>query len=48
MLIIPNTTVNCAITYTRECNVLWGEPERVIEVCSRLSLTVEDGALSLT
>ena len=32
----------------RECNALWGEPERVIEVCCRFSSTVEDGALSLS
>ena len=34
--------------YTRECNTLWGEPEQAIEVCCRLSSTVEDGPLSLT
>ena len=28
--------------HTRECNALWGEPERAIEVCCRLSSTVED------
>ena len=33
---------------TKECNALWGEPERVIEVYCRFSSTVEDGALSLS
>ena len=37
-----------SIHKTRECNALWGEPERAIEVCSRCSSTVEDGALSLS
>ena len=32
---------------TRECSALWGEPERVTEVCCRLSSTVENVALSL-
>ena len=31
--------------YIRECNALWGESERAIEFCCRLSSTVEDGAL---
>ena len=34
-----------SVIYTRECNSLWGEPERAIEVCCRLSSTVEDSAL---
>ena len=29
-------------------NAMQGEPERVIEVCCRLSSTVEDGALFLS
>ena len=32
---------------TRECSAFWGKPERVTEVCCRLSSTVENGALSL-
>ena len=28
-------TEHTAGRYTRECNVLWGEPEQVIEVCCR-------------
>ena len=35
------------IIITRKCSALWGEPERAIEVCCRLSSTVENGALSL-
>ena len=34
-------------TITRECSALWGEPEQATEVCCRLSLTVENGTLSL-
>ena len=33
---------------TRECNALWGKPERAIEVCYRFCSTIEDGALSLS
>ena len=36
------------LTPTKECNALLGEPERAIEVCCRLSSTVEDSALNLS
>ena len=43
-----NVLLMCDVNVvTRECNALWGKPERVIEVYCRFSSTVEDGALSL-
>ena len=34
--------MNKSFMFSRECNALWGEPVRTIEVCCRLSSTVED------
>ena len=43
---LSNFAMYHTIKYTREYNALWGEPERAMEVCCKLSSSVKDSALS--